>query len=139
MTDEHVLAKLALLRENLERLTELPQASFAEFAADFRNLDSALHRLQTSIQILIDIASLATAKLGLGAPETSVDALDRLERAGRLPPGSAQRFTPVFGFSNRIVHLYDRIDPVIVFRVLTEERNDIEELAWLLLAALPVA
>lgn len=136
MTDDHVLGRLALLRENLERLALLPQSSYDEFSADFRNLDSALHRLQTSIQILIDIASFATAKLGLGAPETSVDALDRLERAGKLPAGSTSKFTPVFGFRNRVVHLYDRIDPEIVFRLLTQERGDIEELARRLLAAL---
>ena len=43
-------ARLQVLRENLEMLARIPQASYEEFAADFRNVDSALHRLQTSIQ-----------------------------------------------------------------------------------------
>lgn len=137
MTAEGVASKLAVLRDNLEKLEQIPQDTLETFEGDFRNVDSALHRLQTGIQALIDIASFATARRGLGSPESSVDSLARLESAGYLPPGSADRFTPIFGFRNRVVHLYDRIDPAIVYRILTEERAHLEELARLLLAALP--
>lgn len=136
MSEEEILSKLALLRENLERLSQIPQASYDEFAADFRNLDSALHRLQTSIQALIDIGSLVVARRGLGAPSTSREILERLERAGALPPGSTARFGPLFGFRNRVVHLYDRVDPEIVFRILREDRGDLEALSNLLVAAI---
>jgi uncharacterized protein YutE (UPF0331/DUF86 family) len=136
MTEDQVLSKLEIVRSNLEKLELIPQASFAEFAADFRNLDSALHRLQTSIQALIDLASYLVALRGLGVPSTSLDALEKLEGAGMLPPGSAQRFAPIFGFRNRIVHLYDRIDPEIVYRILTHHRTDLAELASLLVADL---
>jgi uncharacterized protein YutE (UPF0331/DUF86 family) len=137
VTADEVQTKLVILRENLERLAQIPQSTFAEFEQDFRNLDSALHRLQTSIQVLIDVASYVTARLGLGAPQSSADALTRLEQAGHLPAGAAARFTPIFGFRNRVVHLYDRVDPAIVYRILTRERDDLEELARLLLQALP--
>jgi len=136
VTAPDINTKIAIVRENLQRLADLPQASYAEFAGDFRNLDSALHRLQTSIQALIDIASLAAARNGLGAPGSSVELLERLENAACLPSGSAARFTPIFGFRNRVVHLYDRIDPAIVYRVLTEELGDLRELLDLLLGAL---
>ncbi len=136
MTSAQIQTKLALLRDNLEKLDQIPQQSYEQFASDFRNLDSALHRLQTSIQALIDVGSFVTAGRGLGAPGTSRDILDGLEQAGLLPPGAADRFGPIFGFRNRVVHLYDRIDPQIVYRILTEERQDIEELLLLLLALL---
>jgi uncharacterized protein YutE (UPF0331/DUF86 family) len=35
-----------------------------------------------------------------------------------------------------VVHLYDRIDEKIVYRILTEERGDLAELLELLLEAL---
>lgn len=126
--------KLTILRENLDLLARIPQSSYEEFAADFRNVDSALHRLQTSIQALIDIGSTKLGELGLAAPRTSREILDRLEEAGRLPPGSAERFGSLFGFRNRVVHLYDRVHPQIVFRILTEDRGDIGKLLDLLLA-----
>ena len=136
MTDDSVPAKLAIVRENLEKLERIPQASWQEFDADFRNLDSALHRLQTTIQALIDIACYAVALRGLGVPRTSLDALEKLEAASLLPPGSAQRFAPIVGFRNRIVHLYDRIDPQIVYAILTRNRADLAELARLLASTL---
>ncbi len=136
MTEDAVPTKLAIVRENLEKLERIPQASWQEFDADFRNLDSALHRLQTTIQALIDIACYVVALRGLGVPRTSMDALEKLEAAALLPPGSAQRFSPIVGFRNRIVHLYDRIDPQIVYAILTRNRGDLVELARLLAATL---
>lgn len=135
MTDAEIAGKLAVLRDNLERLAQIPQASFEEFGSDFRNLDSALHRLQTSIQVLIDLAGLTCARLGLGTPATSRELLERLEAEGALPAGSATRFGPIFGFRNRVVHLYDRVDERIVYRILREERDDLDALARLLVAA----
>ena len=136
MTDEGVPAKLEIVRQNLERLEQLPQSSYAEFSADFRNLDSALHRLQTTIQALVDIASFLVSRRGLGVPTTSLDALEKLETAGLLPQGSAKRFAPIVGFRNRVVHLYDRIDPEIVYRILTQNRDDLRVLGALLVKAL---
>ena len=132
MTLDQVHSQLAILRDNLDKLSELPQDTYEEFCADFRNLDSALHRLQTSIQALIDIASFATAQKGLGAPKSSLESLQKLESAGHLPVGSTERFAPIIGFRNRVVHLYSSIDPRIVYDILTRERGDLEELGRLL-------
>jgi uncharacterized protein YutE (UPF0331/DUF86 family) len=128
--------KLDLVRANLEKLERIPQSTHEEFLADFRNLDSALHRLQTTIQALMDIGSHLCARLGLPASSSSRDVLQALEDAQRLPQGSADRFGPIFAFHNRVVHLYDRIDPRIVFRLLTEERKDLRDLLDLLLGIL---
>ncbi len=136
MTDDAIPSKLATVRENLEKLERIPQTSYQEFSDDFRNLDSALHRLQTTIQALVDIACYLVALRGLGVPRTSLDALDKLEAAGLLPNGAAQRFAPIVGFRNRIVHMYDRIDPQIVYVILTQNRNDLADLAKLLSSAL---
>ena len=136
MTDDAIGTKLALLRDNLERLDELARADFEAFSADFRNLDSALHRLQTSIQILIDLGGLGVARRGLGTPSTSRDILEKLEASGIIPEGSLERFGPIFGFRNRVVQLYDQIDPHIVYQALIDERQDLRELARLLVMAL---
>jgi uncharacterized protein YutE (UPF0331/DUF86 family) len=139
MTRDSLHSKVSIVRANLERLADIPQSSFEEFAADFRNLDSALHRLQTTIQALIDLASYACAGHGLDTPATSRDLLLILEAAGQLPTGSVERFGRIFGFRNRIVHLYDRIDERIGHRVLCEDRRDLHDLLDLLLASLEPA
>jgi uncharacterized protein YutE (UPF0331/DUF86 family) len=135
MTRAEIADKVAFVREALDELDSLPHESLEVFLADRRNLPSALHWLQTAIQALIDIGLIVVAARGLPAPRTSVDVLERLETAGALPPGSAARFRPVVGFRNRIVHLYDRVDPAIVQRIVAEDRGDLAELLSLLVTA----
>jgi uncharacterized protein YutE (UPF0331/DUF86 family) len=137
MSPEQVQAKLVVLADAIARLRAIPHDDLAQFRADDRNIDAALRRLQVAIQVLIDVGSHLVSRLGLGTPDSSQDLLDRLERAGRLPPGSAQRFGKVFAFRNRIVHVYDGIDDAVVFAVVASELGDLEELARLYLAALP--
>lgn len=134
MTDR-AADKAAFARAGIARLARIPQDSFAEFISDFRNLDASLHSLQTTIQALIDLAAMVAADRGLRAPRSSLDVLDILEEAGAIPPGSAVRFRPIVGFRNRVVHLYDRIDPEIVYRIVREERDDLRALLDLLLKA----
>ena len=71
MTIAEIQTKLDLLRDNLTNLEQIPQGSYEEFSSDFRNLDSALYRLQTSIQALIDVASFTVARRGLRPPSAS--------------------------------------------------------------------
>ncbi len=85
---------------------------------------------------MIDVGSHLVARLGLGPSETSQDLLVRLERAGKLHAGEAQRFGKLFAFRNRIVHLYDRVDDAVVISILRHDLGDLEELASRYLAAL---
>ncbi len=85
--------------------------------------------MQVAIQVLIEVGSHVVAMLGLGTPETSVDVLDRLERAGRLPGGSTARVRRMFSFRNRVVHLYDRVDDAWVYEIVRAHVGDLEELA----------
>jgi hypothetical protein len=48
MRREDVESKLDIIPENLEKLRVLGAMSYEEFISDFRNIDSALHRLQIS-------------------------------------------------------------------------------------------
>lgn len=136
MTPEQVQAKLAMLASTIAQLRGMEHESLERFREDDRNLDAALRRLQVAIQILIDVGSHIVSRLGLGAPETSLDLLDRLERAGKIPDGSAARYGRNFGFRNRIVHLYDRVDDAVVLEILGRDLGDLEELARLYLDAL---
>lgn len=124
-----------MLKTNLVKLDEIPQASFEEFASDFRNVDSTLHILQTSIQALVDVAAYLSASRALPAARTSHEIFERLEEAGCLPTGTSARFAPIVGFRNRVVHLC--IDERRVYEILTTNRRDIAELLVLLLAIEP--
>lgn len=137
MTSEQLETKLDVLKANLIKLDAIPQASFEEFSADFRNVSSTLYILQTSIQALIDVAAYQTARLGLPSPRTSHEIFERLEQAGHLPGGTATDIGPIIGFRNRVVHLYDRIDERRAYEILVDHRRDIARLLDLLLAIDP--
>ena len=139
MTRADLADRAAFVREALAALETLPLGSLDEFLADRRNLPSALHWLQTAIQALLDIGLMAVAARGLPSPRTSADVLERLEEAGALPAGTTRRYLAIVGFRNRVVHLYDRIDPAIVYRIVTEDRGDLKELLRLLLDATTTA
>lgn len=136
MSPEQLQAKLAQLADVLDKLRALPHSDLADFRADDRTVDAALRRLQVAIQILIDVGSHVVAALGLGAPDSSRDLLERLERAGHLEPDATTRFNKIFAFRNRIVHLYDRVDDEYVFTIVTQHLDDLSELARSYLAAL---
>lgn len=133
MTIDEVLQKAQTVRQNLEDLEAIPQVTFAEFGGDARNLQATLHLLQTSIRGLIDIGSLYVARLGLRTPRSSHEVFVALEADGRLPKGTADRMAPMVGFRNRVVHLYDRIDPLRVYEVLTQNRKNLIDCLRLLL------
>lgn len=139
MDSAELSEKAAFVRSALAELGALPQGTLEEFLTDRRNLPAALHWLQTAIQALVDIGLMQVASRGLPTPRTSLDVLESLEESGLLPVGSALRFRPVIGFRNRVVHLYDRVDPEIVYRVVTEDRADLRELLRLLLEAADTA
>ncbi|MBI4955826.1 MAG: DUF86 domain-containing protein [Myxococcales bacterium] len=131
MSPEQVQAKLALLADTLARLDAIEHSSLEAFRADDRNADAALRRLQVGIQILIDVGGHLVSRLGLGVPDSSHDLLERLERAGKLPPGSTAKYGRIFAFRNRIVHLYDRVDDAVVFGILCQDLGDLAELGRL--------
>lgn len=49
MKKEDIQTKIEVILDNLEKLHILKEKSYEDFIADFRNIDSALYKLQTSI------------------------------------------------------------------------------------------
>lgn len=133
MKKEDIQTKIDIVLENLEKLETLKKLSFKEFVSDFRNIDSCLHRLQTSIQALLDIGSYIIASLGLKTPETSAEIIELLTEEGYIPQERIDTYIKMVQFRNRIVHLYNHIDVEILYDILQHETGDIKELYELLL------
>jgi uncharacterized protein YutE (UPF0331/DUF86 family) len=128
MKKEDVQNKLDIIPENLEKLEILRAMGYEEFISDFRNIDSTLHRFQTSLQALVDIGGYIIASLGLRAPGTSGEVIDILVEHGLLNAAQRDRYISMIQFRNRIVHFYNDIDLKILYQILQEEVVDIREL-----------
>lgn len=128
MKKEDVQTKLDLIPENLEKLETLSQKSQDEFIADFRNIDSSLHRLQTSIQALIDIGGYIIASLGLKTPSTNAEVIEILSDCGLIAKEDKDRYIQMIQFRNRVVHFYNDIEVEIIYQIVQENISDIKEL-----------
>ena len=128
MRKEDVQSKLDIIPENLEKLEILRAMGYEKFTSDFRNIDSALHRFQTSIQALVDIGGYIIASLGSRTPGTSGEVIDILVENGLVRVEQRDRYISMIQFRNRIVHFYNYTDLKILYQILQEELIDIREL-----------
>ena len=128
MKKEDVQSKLDSIPENLEKIEIFQAMSYEDFVSDFRNIDSALHRLQTSIQALVDIGSYIIASLGLRTPSTSAEVIDILGERALIKKEHRERYISMIQFRNRIVHFYNTMNLKILYQILQNELIDIREL-----------
>ena len=127
MKKEDIQSKIDIILDNLDKLSILRQKTYEDFVSDFRNIDSTLHRLQTSIQALLDIGSYIIASLGLRTPNTSAEIIEILSEAGYIPEDRKETFIKMSKFRNRIVHLYNHIDTKTLYDILVNELDDLRE------------
>lgn len=134
MKKEDIQSKIEVILDNLEKLHILKEKSYEDFIADFRNIDSALYKLQTSIQALLDIGSYVIANLGLKMPNTNAEIITILSDAGYIPKEKLQTYADMSKFRNRIVHLYNHIDTEAIYNILVNELDDIKDFYTTLLS-----
>jgi len=126
MNQRDVQTKIDVILDNLEKLNTLKGKEYKEFISDFRNIDSVLHRIQTSIQALLDIGSYVIASLGLRTPNTNAEIIEVLTEAGYISKAKEETYIKMSQFRNRIVHLYNHIDTKSLYDILVNELNDIK-------------
>ncbi len=127
MNQRDVQTKIDIILENLDKLSVLKTKSYEDFISDFRNIDSALHRLQTSIQALLDMGSYIIASLGLRTPNRNAEIIEILSDGGYISKNRVETYIKMIQFRNRIVHLYNQIDRKILYDILVNELDDIKE------------
>ncbi len=127
MRKEDIQTKIDVIFDNIEKLSSLKAKTYNDFISDFRNIDSALHRMQTSIQALLDIGSYIIASLGLKTPNTNAEIIEILSEAGYISKDNVETCIKMSQFRNRIVHLYNHIDTKTLYEILANELGDIKD------------
>lgn len=127
MKQKDVQTKIDVILDNIDKFNILKSKSYQEFVSDFRNIDSTLHRMQTSIQALLDIGGYIIACLGLKTPSTNAEIVEILVEAGHIPQEKEETYIKMSQFRNRIVHLYNRMDKEVLYDILINEVDDIKE------------
>lgn len=124
--ENKVRQKLAIIEDNLKKLNVLKQQTSAEFLGDFRNVESAKHLLQVSIETMVDIADHLIAKNRLGTPENLADSFKIMAQNGWLKNDNLDRYIVMTKFRNKVVHLYYEIKDEEIFKILQNDLGDFE-------------
>ncbi len=120
-----VRERIQYIETCLGRLESLRTLPSDEFLADFRNVESAKHLLQTAIEAMMDIASHILARRRLPTPHEGAEIFRRLGEAGLLPAERVQTYAQMVRFRNLLVHLYQEVDAERVYEVLQNDLGDV--------------
>jgi uncharacterized protein YutE (UPF0331/DUF86 family) len=93
--------------------------------ADPRNLAAAERWLQTSIEALADISRHIIRRLDLRMPDEYWQIPHVLAEAGYLPAENVPTYEAMVWFRNRLVHRYPEVEPNEIYRIVTQELNEI--------------
>jgi len=123
---DKVRSKLQFVREAVRRLEDIRSRGREAFLSDPILQSAAERNLQVAIEAMLDMASHIIAREGFAVPKTYREAMEILLREGILPASHGPSFLLMTSFRNRVVHLYDQIDPEEVFTIMDEHQGDFE-------------
>jgi uncharacterized protein YutE (UPF0331/DUF86 family) len=121
---DKVRAKLQFIREATRQLEQIRGRGRDCLLADPILQAAALRNLQVGIEAMLDIAHAVIAREGLGLPGTYREAIEILLRHGMLPDAHAAAFLSMASFRNRLVHLYDTVEPAEIAKILDQNLGD---------------
>jgi len=121
-----VRKKLEVIEDEINFLKEIQKLNINEFQSDLRNLKSTCRSLQNAIQALIDLGNHIISSLNLGKPEIYEDIPSLLFENKVITKSFKEKFIYMIKFRNFLVHEYDRVDPLRIYKILKENIDDIE-------------
>ncbi|MBN1996190.1 DUF86 domain-containing protein [candidate division KSB1 bacterium] len=107
--------RLDELSERLARLEPLKKKTQNDILADPYLVDIIERNLEVIIQCCIDICNRIISLQDAVKPRDYYESIIRLGEIGILPLDFAQKFAPITGFRNVLIHEYLEIDWDIVF------------------------
>ncbi len=119
-----IAKKLAQLSDEYSNLTAfLEDISEQEFISSWSVKSATERSLQVMIEIIIDIAERIISLENIGPVTSSADAIEKLVILKVLE--KAEPFNEMVRFRNRLVHMYDSIEPEVLYEIVTVYIKDI--------------
>jgi uncharacterized protein YutE (UPF0331/DUF86 family) len=118
--------KLVLLDGYQQRLISLQKHDLEEFLNDQHLQWSVEHRLQLSIQCVIDVSQALIRKKGLTCPSHAVDVVALLAEQRLVSRELGEKLVSMVRFRNVVVHAYDHVRPDVVHQCLMTRLGDFD-------------
>jgi len=110
-------------------LRELAATPLEEYQADPRNYGSGERFLQLAIETTLSIGHHLVAARGFEQPRTYAEVFGILGRARVLDPDFAASLEPMARLRNRLVHVYEDVDPARIHELLGSRLDDFDRFA----------
>jgi len=109
-----VLNKLDFMTSYLDNLKRFASVTLENYLDDYNQQLAVERLLQLIIQVAIDINRYFLKKLELEQPATNYETFIEVSRRGIITMELAEKLAPSGSLRNRLVHIYEEIDPVKV-------------------------
>jgi uncharacterized protein YutE (UPF0331/DUF86 family) len=122
---ERLRRKVAYVDRACEQLESVLALGEARFRQDELVQAAAMRYLQTAIEAVLDMAHHVVARQQLGVPQNYRDVMRLFFATGLVPEEKRESYLRMVSFRNRLVHLYDAVDPEEVFGIIAAGLNDL--------------
>lgn len=126
--DKDKITKLSSeIFDALTRLKELSELSKEDFLIDPHLVASAKYFLIVAIEACLDMCYHVISKNKFRVPEDYADTFRVMGEVGLFSEEFVEKLVEMAKFRNRLVHIYWDVDDEVVYEVLQEDIQDIEE------------
>lgn len=127
---EVILRRLVALEEYIQDLQEISRdLTWEQFSNDKVGKRYTERTLHIAIEACLDIAHHIISYEGFREPQTNKECFRILEEEGIIPAKLSEHLQKMAQFRNVIVHDYIRVQPEIVYAIVTRNLADIVEFA----------
>jgi uncharacterized protein YutE (UPF0331/DUF86 family) len=126
--DEEKITKLSSeLYNALRMLKELSELPKDVFLLNPHYIGSAKYFLIVAIEAAIDMCNHVISRNRLRVPEDYADTFRVIGEAGFFDSEFTEKLVKMARFRNRLVHIYWNVDDEIIYRILRNNLNDLED------------
>jgi uncharacterized protein YutE (UPF0331/DUF86 family) len=121
-----VTERVSWIRKMLNSIQELPTDTYEYFIADSRNVAAAESYLRRGLEALLDLGRHILAK-GFGQSVTEYKQIgDKLVELAVLTEEQGKLLRKIAGYRNRMVHFYQEVTQKELYRLCTQNIQDVE-------------
>ena len=120
-----VTAKLGQLEQVLSELSSLGELTVERLQGDWLVRRAVERDLQIAVEVLIDVCHRVLSVSGGAPAATSRAALEACQQLGMLQ--SAEKYRPLVGFRNILVHDYEQLRSEIVSDIVNHRLHVLRE------------
>lgn len=115
------------IRKALDELKSLSSQGKDNLISDSNLIDAAKYKLLVAIEASLSICNHIAARLEKKIPESYSDCFVILGKEEIISEELSKRLANMAKLRNMLVHIYWEIDDEIVFNIITENLEDLEE------------